>query len=84
MNRLVQLLLNAPDTQLDRSMVELVKRWSDPPKAIEILEVLDKTIYSSLASDMVVTTLRIAYESACKSEGVTHHEMAVRAHWRNR
>lgn len=79
----INLLANAPETQLDASMRQLVKGWSSPPKAIEILEVLDKSIFSSLASGFVVTLLQLSYDDACKNENITHDELVKLAVWRD-
>jgi hypothetical protein len=75
-------LLSAPDSQLDDSMVEKVKEWSTPPKAIQILEVLDHCVRGSLASEVIVKALQMAYEDTCKKEGTTHEEVVKLATWR--
>lgn len=77
------ILVNAPMTQLDDVAREMIKKWSEPPKAIEVLEVLDKCIFTSLASDFVVTLLQIVYELACKNENTSHDILVQSAVWRN-
>ena len=84
MRELVDLLLKAPDSQLDASMKPLIEKWSDPPKAIEILEVLDHCIHGSLASGFLVAALQAVYASTLKAEGTTHEALLPRATWRNR
>jgi hypothetical protein len=79
---LVPLLKSAPDSQLDASMRAKVDGWSDPPKAIEVLEVLDLCISASLASGFVVAALQAFYDIACKAEGTTHEEVIKGATWR--
>lgn len=78
-----ELLLNAPDSQLDASMFPLIRKWSNPPRAIEILEVVDWCIHSSLASGFVLKILQIQLETTMKQEGVTHEELVKLATWRN-
>lgn len=82
MIELKSLLLQAPDGQLDSSLFPLIEEWSDPPKAIEILEVLDKVIYSSLGSGFTVNVLQLVYNETLQKEGKTHDEMIPLAVWR--
>jgi hypothetical protein len=82
MNNLKQLLLEAPDSQLDAQMKPLIKKWSDSPAPIEILEVLDLCIHAGLASGVVVNVLQILYDDACKSNNTTHEEVVKLAIWR--
>jgi hypothetical protein len=82
MPTLRELLLTAPDSQLDASMVELVKSWSDPPTAIQVLEVVDLCVFGSLASGVLVTLLQYELEDAFKREGTTLKEVLKLAVWR--
>ena len=84
MNPFSELLLEAPDSQLDASMKPLIKKWSDPPTAIQILEVLDFCIHGALASGFVVAVLQVQYDVALKREGKRHEDMVPLATWRNR
>lgn len=79
-----QIMLLAPDTQLDSCMKPLIEKWSDPPKAIEILEVLDRCIFSSLCTGFVVTVLEHQYKVALNAEGLTEKEITVQARWRTK
>lgn len=63
-------------------MVDKVRTWSDPPKAIEILEVLDISIHESLASGAVIALLQGLYKEACEKEGTTNEEVVKGATWR--
>jgi len=84
MSELAKMLLEAPDSQLDAAMKPYIEKWSDPPKAIQILEVLDHCIHGSLANDLVIKALQLFYDQACKVEGVTHAALVPQAVWRNR
>ena len=77
------LLLKAPDTQLDRSMLPLIEKWDDQPKAIQILEVLDHCVHGSLASNFVIFTLEILLDGALAAEGITRELLVSQAVWRN-
>ena len=77
-----ELLLEAPDGQLDSCLFPIIKEWDDEPKAIQILEVLDKVIYASLGSGFVVTLLQILYGEALRKEGKTSKEVEALAVWR--
>lgn len=79
---LKQLMLEAPDGQLDKSMLPLIENWDDEPKAIQILEVLDKCIHYGLASGFVVSSLQIMLEFAMKDQDVTLEQLEPLAVWR--
>ena len=82
MKDIIDALLEMPDSQIDASMQKLIRSWAEPPKAIEVLEVLDKCIYSSLASGLVINVLQMLYDTRCQEEGTTHEECAKKATWR--
>ena len=79
---IVKLLKEAPSSSLDASMQPLILKWSDPPKALEVLEVLDAVVHGSLAGGVAHTVLCVLYEEACKAETTTHEAVAVGATWR--
>jgi hypothetical protein len=80
---LVDLLLEAPDDQLDSGLKPYIEGWSNPPKALEILEVLDKAIYGGLASAFVISVLQSLYDGAVRDEGTTHEAVVKLATWRD-
>ena len=77
-----ELLLEAPDEQLDSCLFHIIREWDDEPKAIQILEVLDKVIYASLGSGFTVVLLQVLYKEALKKEGKTSKEVEALAIWR--
>lgn len=77
-----QMLLAAPDSQLDASMFPLIQSWHQPPTALQILEVLDKCVFSSLASGFVITLLEMLYEDALKTKGLNRDTVEAQATWR--
>lgn len=83
MTEILDLLLKAPDSQLDESMFELIKQFSSPPKALELLEVIDKCVCDSLASGFVLTLLEAFYMDALEAEGKIHEEVIKDAIWRD-
>lgn len=82
MKELAAYLLQAPDSQLDAQMKPLIEKWSDPPTALQVLEVLDYCIHGALASGFVVTALQAVYDIRCKEESTTHDDVAKLATWR--
>lgn len=70
------------DRQIDASMHPLLKKWDEPPKAIQVLEVLDQCIHGSLASGFVVTVLQAEYDQALVREATTHEVIVLGATWR--
>jgi hypothetical protein len=82
---LIELLLVAPEDQLDPSMLPLIEKWDRPiPKAVQVLEVLDKCIYSSLCTDFVVGVFQTIYDNALENEKTTHAEIEALATWRDK
>ncbi len=81
---LVAHLLEAPDGMLDETMKVLIRKWADPPKALEILEVLDQCIHGALASGFAVQSLQFIYKEACQAEDTTHAEVVKLARWRDK
>ena len=79
---LKNLLLQATDSQLDASLFPLIEKWDDEPTPLQLLEVIDKCIYGSLASGFVVGLLQACYELACADRGTTHDEVVKQATWR--
>ncbi len=77
-----QLLLEAPDSQLDVSIKPLIEKWSEPPTALEVLEVIDQVVYSGLGSDFVVNVLDILLRKAIAGESTTMELVIEQAHWR--
>jgi hypothetical protein len=77
-------LLQAPDSQLDSSIKPLIEKWSNPPAALQVLEVLDHCIHSALASGLVVSLLQNFYAERCNAEGTTHQALEPLAVWRHK
>lgn len=72
----------APSDILDACMQPLIAKWEAPPSALQILEVLDQCIHSSLAVGLVIELLQRTYATACILEGLTNDEVVKQAHWR--
>jgi hypothetical protein len=83
MQNIRNVLLAAPPEHLHPSILCYIKKWSDVPKAIEVLQVLDLCIFSSLGSDFAIRLLQLVYDSALEIENIVHEEVLINAHWRN-
>jgi hypothetical protein len=81
---LKQMLLTAPETQLDHQMFPLIEKWDDEPTSLQLLEVLDQCIYFALASGFVITLLQNMYDLALEREGKTHEDDIPFATWRTK
>ena len=79
---LIALLLKAPDSQLDYSVKPLIQKWDTPPKALQILEVLDLCVHGGLASGLVITLLEKFMHEAIQLEGTTYEALVAQATWR--
>lgn len=78
-----ELMLLAPEGQIDRSLLPLFKLWDEPnPTALQILHPLDLAIYTGGASGFVVSTLQMLYSDALKAEKTTHEEVLKHVTWR--
>ena len=79
---LVAMLLQLPDHMLDACMKPRIEKWSTPPTALQILEVLDHCIHGALASGMIIALLQLNYKDTCDREGTTHETLVPLATWR--
>ncbi len=82
MSEVIDMLMDAPDGQLDAAMKPLIQKWSDPPTAYDVLEVLDHCIHGSLASGLAIQVLQMLYEGACERDGLLHEDVVKHAIWR--
>jgi hypothetical protein len=71
------------DDQIDVKGRELIAKFSDPPTSLEILEVLDKSIFYAWASGFVIRVLEILYEQALRRENKKNEDNTPFATWRN-
>jgi hypothetical protein len=79
---LVTLLLQSPDTHLDAKVLPYIQKWSTPPTALQVLEVLDLCIFGSLASGFTTRLLQSLYDQRCREENTSHEVLAKLASWR--
>lgn len=82
MKEIKQMLLLAPDSELDSCMFPLIEKWDDTPTAIQVMEVLDYCVHSGLASGFVITLLETMVENAIKEENITREQLIEKAVWR--
>lgn len=82
MDELKELLLQAPDGQLDKGIKPLIEKWSEPPKALEVLEVLDQCVHGGLASPFTMMVIENIMNEAIKTENTKYEEVVKQATWR--
>ena len=75
-------LLEAPGSQLDPALRKKLLAWSVPPRALEILEVLDLCVHGGLGSGFVVSLLDMMLQDAIRVEGTTYEAVGALATWR--
>lgn len=78
-----EMLLTAPDGQLDHSLFATIEQWDDEPTGLQVLEVLDKSIHCALASSFVIKVLNIFLDQALERENKTLEDLVPLATWRN-
>lgn len=80
---LKELLLQAPAGHIDKSALDLIQTWDDPPKAIQILKTLDMCVHAGLCTGFVIGVLETMLNAAMKEEGITYEDVVKEAVWRN-
>lgn len=82
---LIEQFKQASERELSPSLVEEMERWGTPPKALEILYLLDMNAYFALSSGFVTKILIMLYDEAVASEGTTDEAVREEAQkrWRN-
>jgi hypothetical protein len=85
MDNLKEMLLKAPDGQLDHCTFPLIQTWPDKgmPPAIKILELLDQCVHGGLASGFTINLLEIVLNTAIMEENTTYEEVVKQATWRD-
>ena len=83
---IVEMLLQCPadSRMMEPSLIGDIKKWSDPPKAIEVLETLDKIVHCGLCTPMIHMLYETLLEEQMKSEGTTLAELTKLATWRDK
>ena len=77
----VDLILEAPDSQLDASIFEDIKGWDLEPTALDILLVLDKIVYFSLGSEFTVSMFGMVLTQAMLEEGIDMEKLVSQRNW---
>lgn len=76
--------LSAPPDMMDREIREIIERWDDDTKSIQVLETIDMAIHHSSASGLTVSLLQKYYGTLLQKEGKTHEDNVPLATWRNK
>ena len=84
MNELKQLLLDAPEDQIDAGARQSIATWSEPPKALEIFRTLAECVYGALTSGFVVQVLETMLVVQSKEENLTRAQLEELAIWREK
>lgn len=79
---LKELLLKAPNSQIDDNAKSKVREWKLPLTALQILRVLDFCAEGSNASDFVMSMLNGHMFRLIKEENTTFDEICKQATWR--
>jgi hypothetical protein len=84
MQEIIQQLLDSPETQLDNCIkTHITDNWVDlQPTALQLLEVLDRIVRYSLASDFVVNILTSLLIAQIDEEDTTMEDVVAQAEWR--
>ena len=83
MKEIRDMLLQAPDSQLDACMKPYIQKWSDEPTSLQVLEVIDHCVFGGLASGFTMNVLHTIYNTRLKEEGKTHEDNVPYATWRD-
>lgn len=77
------ILLEAPDSQLDSHALPMIQEWNEPPTALQVLKVLDFSVRYAWGSNIVMKLLNFEYRSALTRENTTNEEVVKLATWRD-
>lgn len=77
------LFITAPNEQIDDTLKERIKEWSDVPKAIEILQALDYASMYSLGSEFAISVMDVAFKLAVENEQADMTTLLQQAWWRD-
>lgn len=77
-------LLEAEESTISASLKPLIEKWSNNPTPVEVLEVLDRCIFSSLSNGFVIRLLQMLYENMLISHDTTNEEVIKLATWREK
>lgn len=80
---LKDMMLLAPEGNIDPFLMDKIKLWDDEPTALQILEVLDNAVYAASASDMVIHILQMMFEIRTEEERIAAFQYADE-NWRKR
>lgn len=61
----IDLLFLASESEISPLMLNLISKWSNPPKPFQVLEVIERCVNYNLAKDYVIDSLKIIYEASC-------------------
>jgi hypothetical protein len=77
-------MAQAPSDQMDPSMLSIFKALADanPPKADDVLHVIDDCVYASLCSDFCIRVMDTVWRELLKDEGRTVEQGIEAAIWR--
>ncbi len=77
-------LLEAPDSQLDPEAISMIRTWDEPyPTALQVLHVLDFCVRYAWASGMVIKVLNFQLRDAISREATTYEQVVKQATWRD-
>lgn len=83
--KIVKILLeDVPDRELDPKVKETIRKWNNPPTALQILEVLDMCVHGSLTNALVIKVLETLLEKTIEKEKTSYEEVVSKATWRNK
>lgn len=78
-----QLMLEAPPTHLDPTIVALIAaEWDDEPTAIQVLKALDFAIHGGMSSDFATYCLETFLIQRMEIEQLTEEQLIEQATWR--
>lgn len=71
----MDLILEAPEGQLDPSLIPYIEAWNSEPSAFDILTLLDKMVYGCLASEFTILLFEELLRQAVTEEDTTIDEI---------
>ena len=82
MESIKTILLEAPESEIDPSILGLIEKWDEPATPLQILEALDMSVHYAAASDFAIGVFQVILDQALARENMSYDEVVAKAVWR--
>lgn len=76
------MMLEAPAGQIDPYIREMIRRWSEPESALDVLQTLDAVVLICPDDSFMVKTLQYMLQTKLKITNQSYDDLIKEAIWR--